>query len=308
MKYCNADETAKLLPYETLIRSVRQGIVQNITVPERQHHAIPVADGTTRTLITMPAWSDEGHLAIKLVNVSPGNAKLGLPAISAIHILFDAKTGEPVMMLDGAELTARRTAIIAALGGDALASRDAKTHLIVGAGAVARHLPGAYRAIRKFERTMIWARRIEQAHELVEALSAEGIEAHAISSLQEAAGQADVISCATMAREPLLKGEWLKTETHLDLIGAYLPEMREADDDVLIGARIWADALPGALTDSGELADPLARGIIHKSQVQGDLAKLLSRVEKCAPSGLRTIFKTVGNARWDYLCTRHLLN
>jgi len=255
----------------------------------------------------MPAWGNDGTLSVKLVNVSPGNTHKGAPAIAAIHILFEPDSGNPAMVLDGAELTARRTAMIAALGGCALASQSARVHLIVGAGAIATHLPGSFGALHRFERTLIWARRPQQATELSNHLLRLGYPVQPVSDLAEAAGGADVISCATMAREPVLRGKWLKKDAHINLIGAYLREMREADDDVLIGAEIWVDALPGALTDSGELSDPIARGVIDRSQISGDLATLLKVRQPLVERVRRTVFKSVGNARWDFLCTRHLV-
>lgn len=296
-------QTGRALPYKSLIEVLREGS-EAIVAPERQHHRISVRKRADRTLITMPAWDDCGNLGIKLVNILPDNGERQLPSICALYVVFDSDTGEPAILLNGPELTARRTAAVSALAGDYLAGTDAKTHLVVGAGAVARHLPGAFNCIRKIERTLIWARNHEKAEILAADLRNEGINAVASDNLPHAASEADIVSCATMANEPFLDADWLRPGVHVDLIGSYLPHMREAQDNVVIDAEIWVDSVPGALTDSGELAIPIKQKIISESAVQGNLAALIKQ-GRCKPTDhARTLFKSVGNARWDFICAK----
>ncbi len=305
MQIFDAVETARHLSYEIIVESLRNGLTAPIEVPERQHHRMKVAERVDRTLITMPAWDEDGVVGVKLVNVVPDNARI--PAIGAVYVLFDPDTGRPALLLDGPELTARRTAAVSALAADYLAPRTVGTHLVIGAGAVARHLPGAYGVVREIGHTLIWARKPEQARAVVESLEREGRSAEVASDLEAAVRQADVVSCATMASEPILFGAWLGAETHVDLIGSYLPHMREADDEVLKGARIWVDSLPGALVDSGELRIPLECGLINEKAVLGDLLSLAQTGGRAKSGEGRTVFKSVGNARWDFLCARGVL-
>jgi ornithine cyclodeaminase/alanine dehydrogenase-like protein (mu-crystallin family) len=294
-------ETAELLPHSKLVTWLEAGMRLAVQVPERNHHDVVVEGEPVRTLITMPAWDDSGLIGVKLVNVVPANVSRCRPSISATYVIFDSVTGEPMALLDGTVLTARRTAAVAALAGKHLSDPHARTHLIVGAGAVARHLAPAYAAVRSFKRTLVWARRPDRAAEMARELEAGGIRAVAVTDLEEGVRASDVVSCATMAERPIIRGAWLRPGSHLDLLGAYRPNMREADDDALHGAAIYADSMPGALTDAGELADPIERGAIARADILGDLRDLCLN----PPQGdgvTRTVFKSVGNARWDYLC------
>lgn len=308
MRIFDARSTAMLLPCDALVEGLRSGLSELIEVPERQHHRMEVAGRDDRTLITMPAWGPEGTLGVKLVNIVPDNRARGRPAIAAVYALFDPATGCPTVLLDGPELTARRTAAVSALAADYLAPRRIGSHLIVGAGAVASHLAEAYAAVREVDRTLVWARNRDQSRALVQRLVDAGHRAECADDLETAAGEADIVSCATMASEPVLRGRWLKPEVHVDLIGAYLPHMREADDEVLQGAHIWVDSLPGGLEDAGELAIPLKSGAIERAALRGDLRQLTAMPRQAQQRRPRTVFKSVGNARWDFLCASTALD
>lgn len=305
MRIFDAESTARLLPCAALVEALRDGLANLVNVPERQHHRMEVEGRDDRTLITMPAWDNDGVLGVKLVNVVPDNKRSGFPGIAAIYVLFDPSTGRPALLLDGPELTARRTAAVSALAASYLAPKVVETHLVVGAGAVASNLPEAYAAVREVGRTLVWARNPDQAGLLVERLHEIGRTAEAVEDLEAAVRVADVVSCATMAAEPVLRGRWLKPDVHVDLIGSYLPHMREADDEVLKGAQIWVDSLPGALMDAGELAIPLKQGTIEAEAILGNLRKL---GERRPDRSRRTVFKSVGNARWDFLCASTVLD
>ena len=223
----------------------------------------------------------------------------GLPGLHAVYLLFDAVTGVPLAQLDGSVVTSRRTAAASALAASWLARDDASHLLVVGAGQVARLLPAAYRAVRPIERVTVWARRAEAARALVDELRSQGFEAGAAARLDAAVAAADVVSCATLATEPVVHGRWLRGGQHLDLIGSFTPAMREADDDCFAGAALYVDT-DEALRKSGELLGPLSRGVFAATDVRGTLAALargevpgrLSRDE-------RTVFKSVGTALED---------
>lgn len=299
-------ETAQILPVASLVADLEANVGLPINVPERVHYGVSVAGEADRTLITMPAWDSGGQVGVKIVNVVPHNALKGKPTISAVYVVCDSQTGAPIALLDGAELTARRTAAVAALAGSKLSKVDPETHLIVGAGAVARHFAAAYSGVRDFKHTLVWARDPDKAKKLSEKLEQTGFSATAMTSLEQACREADVISCATMAAEPIILGAWLKPDVHVDLMGAYLPHMREADDATLQNALIYVDSLPGALVDAGELKIPLESGVIGRHDIQGDLRDLCkATVHRKLPR--KTVFKSVGNARFDFICANAAL-
>jgi ornithine cyclodeaminase len=296
MRIFDAQATRDALPFATLVAALRRAFAEGCEVPPRQ--ALTVSDSCTS--LVMPAWSRSGgHYGVKVVNIAPGNAALGLPGLHASYLLFDAHTGVPEACIDGSVLTTRRTAAASALAASFLARADARRLLVVGAGAVARVLPEAYRSVRPIEQVGVWARSPQKAEALAAAWRAEGLDARAHTDLAAAVAQADIVSCATLATEPLVQGRWLAPGTHLDLIGSFTPQMREADDDCFDGADLWVDT-DEALQKSGDLIGPRERGAITAAQLRGTLAGLCSGTTggRQAPPQ-RTVFKSVGTALED---------
>jgi ornithine cyclodeaminase len=295
----SADQVAYGLRFERLVPALREAFAKGATVPLRHHHGLAQADGSEATLLLMPAWQEGGYLGIKIATIHPSNGRRGLPGVFATYILCDAATGRPLAVLDGSELTARRTAAVSALGASYLARRDASALLIVGAGRVASLLPAALAAVRPIRRVAVWNVRAEGADALAEALRGEGFDAKAAPSLAEAAAEADIVSCATLATEPLIAGRWLRPGTHIDLIGSFTPAMREADDDCIARANIYVDT-KAALTESGDLAGPLARGVIGADRIAGTLGQLCAgRAAARQSDDDITLFKAVGTALAD---------
>ncbi len=298
MRIYDAEAVHAALPFDRLIAALRSAFAAGCEVPPRQAHQIVAPDGSRLTSLVMPAWTAR-HYGLKTVNIAAGNAARGLPGLHAIYLLFDAVTGVPLAQLDGAALTARRTAAASALAASWLARADARHLLVVGAGAVARWLPAAYRAVRPIERVTVWARRGAAAESLAAQLRAQGFEATAATDLGAAVSGADIVGCATLAAEPVVRGRWLRPGSHLDLIGSFTPEMREADDDCFAGALLYVDT-GEALEKSGDLLGPLSRGVLAAADVRGTLAAL-ARGEapgRRTPED-RTVFKSVGTALED---------
>ena len=302
MQIFDAQATRDALPFERLIPALREMFASGCEVPPRQVHGIEPAEGAQGEPITsliMPAWLPGRCYGVKIVNVAPGNAARGLPGLHASYLLHDARTGRPLALIDGDQITARRTAAASALAASWLAAPQAKHLLIVGAGQVARLLPEAYRVVRPIERISVWARVSERAAARAAALRAQGFDARPAADLETAAREADIVSCATLATEPVVQGRWLKAGSHLDLIGSFTPAMREADDDCFRGARLFVDT-EEALAKSGDLLGPLARGVFSAADVAGTLTSL-SRGEAPArrSNPERTVFKSVGTALED---------
>ncbi|MBW8757691.1 MAG: ornithine cyclodeaminase family protein [Burkholderiales bacterium] len=294
MRQFDLEATARRLDFPSLIAALERQFVEGCEVPARHVHAV----GDAMTALVMPAWRPGRYFGLKVVNVAPGNAARGLPGLFATYQLFDATTGAPLALIDGGELTARRTAAASALAASRLARADARRQLIVGAGRVGSLLAPAYRAVRAIDDVMVWSRDPSAAARLAAALAADGHPAHAVADLASAAGEADIVSCATLATEPLIRGEWLAPGTHLDLIGGFTPAMREADDACFAGAGVWIDTAE-ALAKAGDLLHPIGSGVLRREDVRGTLADLCAAPPSARDPAARTVFKSVGTALED---------
>ena len=302
MKLFDASATRTALSFERLVPALREAFTGDATVPPRHVHSI--GDGAERgTVLIMPAWSAH-YLGIKTINIFPGNGARGLPGLHATYVLYDARTGVPLAQMDGNEITAHRTAAAAALGASFLARDDASNLLVLGTGRVAKLLPAAHASVRPVREVHVWNHRPEGARALAAEWRAAGWNAHAVAdqpdALALAVRAADIVSCATLATAPLVRGEWLAPGTHLDLIGSFTPAMKEADPACFgHGARVFVDT-DEALLKAGDLLDAIAAGTLAAADVRATLAQLCRGERKGRSSGdERTVFKAVGTALED---------
>lgn len=238
-------------------------------------------------------------IAAKLVSVFPGNVVH--PSVQGVVVLFDGNDGAVRLVADGAAMTFRKTAADSALGVSLLAREDAATLLVVGAGGLAPHVIAAHRSVRpSLRRVLVWNRTPERAAALPDV--------EAVTDLDAAVGQADIISCVTMATVPLVRGELLRPGTHVDLIGSFTPQMREADDAALARAAVFVDTRNG-LERSGEIQHALASGALDPTDIRGDLFELCTGAVPARTSAEQiTLFKNVGGAHLDLFTARHLLD
>jgi len=294
MKILDAAQTLEALPFDRLIPALREAFLSGAEVPLRHRHDIAQSDGVTASLLLMPAWRATGFMGVKVVSVFPGNGAQGLPSVSASYLLCDGATGQHLALIDGSEITRRRTAAASALAGSFLAREDASSLLIVGSGHVAGLMAEAYRVVRPIKRVRVWNIRSAGAERLAARLGAE-----VASDLAAAVADADIVSCATLAREPLVRGEWLRPSTHVDLIGGFTPAMREADDTAVQRSRVFIDT-DAALAEAGDLIDPIAHGVLRREDIAGSLFSLCRRETpgRCNASEI-TLFKSVGSALED---------
>jgi len=302
MRIFSAAEIDGLLSFPALIDGLAAAFRGEIVTPTRHHHEI-ARPGAAATLLLMPAWTapeaQPAFLGTKVVTVFPGNGAASLPSVMGTYLLMDGATGAPLAALDGARLTLWRTAAASALAARALERPNAKRMLMVGAGALSPFLVKAHRSVRPFEDIAIWARRQEAAAEVVAMLAGEGIEARVAEDLEGEARQADLISCATLSREPLVHGRWLKRTAHLDLVGAFNLSMREADDEALQRAHVFIDT-EAALHEGGDVAVAIRAGTYEASKVSGTLAGLCrGEYDTAAERDDLTVFKSVGTALED---------
>ena len=298
MRVFDATATREALAFDRLIPALGDMFAKGCQVPPRHVHEIGAAGAERLTSLIMPAWQGR-YYGTKIINIAPGNAARGLPGLHATYLLFDAVSGVPLALMDGDEITARRTAAASALAATWLARADASHLLVVGAGRVARLLPQAYCAVRAIEQITVWTRSAEKAEALASELRNQGLPVTSALDLERAAGEADIVSCATLADSPVIRGAWLKPGSHLDLIGSFTPAMREADDDCFVGSALYVDT-EEALKKSGDLLGPIARGLVAAADLRGTLETLA----RGTASGRhdereRTVFKSVGSALED---------
>jgi len=283
-------------------------------MPTRHHHAIkePLGAGSADAmLLLMPAWTKgpSGRVGVKIVTVFPDNGQKALPSIYGQYLLLDGQTGQSLALLDGTMLTKRRTACASGLAARYLAREDAATLLMIGTGALAPHLIRVHAKVRPIREVAIWGRRPEEAEKLAQALTrslpaalGRAIAVRAVTNRRQAVGAADIVSCATLSKTPLVEGDWLREGQHLDLVGAYTPQMRESDDKAVWRARVFVDTRAGALKEAGDIVQPLANGTIDEDDVIADLAELARGQQTGRLAGDRTtitLFKSVGAALED---------
>lgn len=300
LRYYTAAEVESGLDYARLIDALSECFRRGgEAMPVRQSYDVGMLD-TPGHLLTMPAWERGKALGVKLVTVFPENAAGGIGAVSSLYTLFDGSTGQPRAMIDGEALTNRRTVAASALASRYLSRPNSKTLLLIGTGRITACLPAAHRVVRPIERVLVWGRSPQRAQELASTFSRQGFDAEPVADLPAAMARADIISCATTSTEPIIMGRHLKPGTHLDLIGAFTPQMRESDDEAVCRSRVFVDTYGGALAEAGDLLQPIAAGCMRKDDVCADLHELTSgtRPGRVADDEI-TLFKSVGAAIED---------
>jgi len=308
--YLNAQQLKARLPWPSLIDGLADIFVRDVCEPVRHHHTIAVPDEPDATLLLMPAWIEGAYFGVKQVAVFPGNSLRGIPGLNGSYLLSDARNGTPLLQLDANELTARRTAAASALASRYLSRPDSGTLLLMGAGRLASALVEAHSAIRSITQVHIWSRTQASAEALVNTLIADGVSAHycATKDLPATVAQADIISCATMAIEPIIEGHWLSPGTHLDLVGAFRPDMRETDNLAIQKSDVFVDTRAGTLAEAGDLIQAIREGAFAAEQIVAELSELCSKnsdQKHAGRAGLNkpdqaiTLFKSVGAARED---------
>lgn len=300
MRVVAASEVEQLLDDRALVEALRAAFRTGCNVPPRHHYPVKVPGGADATLLLMPAWREGGYLGVKIVSVFPDNAAKKLPSVVGSYLLMSARTGQPLAVMDGPMLTVRRTACASALAAKYLSRADAARLLMIGTGALAPHLILAHASVRPIREVLVWGRSAEKAERLAHNLDGRRLKCRATTDLEAAVRGADVISCATMTVEPLVRGEWLCPGQHIDLVGAYRPDMREADDRAIERARVYVDTYAGAMKEAGDILQPLQSGVLQEKQIAGELAELAQgRVAGRTFHNQITLFKSVGTAIED---------
>jgi len=303
MRVFSAEDLDRTLDFPALIDELAAAMRGGFVAPRRHHHPIQRAGEPVATCLLMPAWTESAsraglYLGVKLVNVFPGNSARGVASVTGLYVLQSGRTGETLAAIAGTRLTHWRTAAASALAARFLARTDAKRLLVVGAGALAPFMARAHASVRAYERIEVWNHRPEGARKLAASLAAMGLPARPADDLEAAVAEADVVSCATLATEPLIAGRWLKPGQHLDLVGAFTVSMREADDEALRRARVYVDT-EAALVEGGDVALGILGGVIDRSAVVADLPALCRGAPGRRGADEITLFKSVGAAIED---------
>ena len=306
MRVIDAGEVLARSPWPALIGCLEEAFRGRPFVPLRQVLAPPGGAGE-RHFFIMPAFGEDGSTAVKLITYLPENAARGLPTIQAAIVVFSAE-GVPLALVDGTMVTRLRTAAASALASRYLSRPDSRRLALAGTGALAPWMAAAHAAVRPIGRIDVWGRRPERAQATVEAirpLVGADVDVRAAASFEAAVREADIVSCATSSRTPLLEGRWLSPGAFVDLVGSFTPQARESDDETVRRSRIFVDTFDGTLAEAGDLIDPIARGIIRREQVEGELADLVSeRVPGRRTAKEITLYKSVGTAIADLAAAR----
>jgi ornithine cyclodeaminase len=300
MRTVDAAAVERALDFPSLIERLARMFRAGCELPTRHHHPIEVPGAAGATLLLMPAWQVGRHIGVKLVTIFPDNGKASLPSVMGVYLLIDASSGQPQALIDGPMLTLRRTAAASALASRFLARKDASRLVMVGTGALAPHLVEAHASVRPIREIRIWGRDPAKADALARRLAKPGRVVEPTSDLASAVAAADIISAATLSKTPLIEGAWLKPGQHLDLVGAYTPEMRESDDEAVRRSSVWVDTKAGALKEGGDVVQPIGSGVLDRAGVAGDLFGLCrGEVSGRAQAEEITLFKSVGTALED---------
>lgn len=288
----------RLLPMEAAIDSLEAGFGVG-SLPETPLRSI--AETGAGSLILMPGAGPQG-VGVKVVTWTAANAQRGLPLIGGVYVLFDGETQVPLAVIDGAALTALRTAAVSGLATRHLANPEASRLVVFGAGVQARAHLDAMRAVRPVERLVVVSRTRARADELAAVARELGLDA-AVGEPDHVA-EADLVCTCTTSETPLFEGSRLAEGAHVNAVGAYQANTRELDDEAIRRARVVVETREVAMAEAGDLLIPLNAGVIGPGHVVADLSELVrgARVRR-SPSDV-TVFESVGFAYEDLVVAR----
>ncbi|MCX7550944.1 ornithine cyclodeaminase family protein [Xanthomarina sp. F2636L] len=296
------DFIEKNTDFPTLISKLKEGFSStSIEVPMRHHHDFPnPKEQMDSTLLLMPAWNPSKEAGVKIVTVSPNNGVYNLPSIQGTYLYLDAHKGTIKAILSAKSLTAKRTAAASALASSYLSRKNSSSLLMIGTGALSVNLILAHASVRPIKKVYVWGRSLEKAKDICEQLSNEEFSISPIENIADVISEVDIISSATLSKTPLVLGSFLKTGQHVDLVGAYKKDMREADDEVLKKSSVFIDTYQGGLKESGDIVIPLKNGVINENDIKADLFELCTNKKQGRLNNQEiTYFKSVGHALED---------
>jgi len=300
MKHFDMKAIQTALPYPLLVDALAQGLQQFAETPARSFFS-PNQDASC--VMIMPAWRPHQMMGVKLVSVWPENNAKGESAVSAVYVLISCLDGRPLAVLDGTELTLRRTAAAAALAAKRLARDNSETLAVLGTGSLSVPLVQAHTDTMRFKNVLVWGRQFYKAQLVVNQLRELGIEVRAMSDLHKTLAMSDVVAVATTATEPFLKAAWVRPGTHISLVGAFTPQMAEAEPGLISKSQLFADCRASVLEKGGEVFQAIEQGLILDSDIIADLAELTAQSDRSWRHDAQaiTVFKSVGFALLDLI-------
>ena len=311
----NGEEVTRLLPMPECIQVMRDALAAlargEALVPLRTVMRVPRVSGFLGLMpgYISPGEGQEGALGLKAVSVFPGNAQRGIDTHQGAVLLFEADTGRLSALMDGAAITAIRTAAVSGVATDLLARRDASELAILGAGVQARTHIEAIAAIRPLRRVRIWSRNPEHAAALASELRRRvKISIEAAASAEAAVREADIVATVTASPEPILERGWLKEGVHINAVGSSIPTSREIDTATMVAARLFVDRRESALAEAGDLLIAMAEGAVKGDHVQAELGEVIigKNPGRRSPHDL-TLFKSLGLAVEDVASAAYLI-
>ncbi len=300
MKYFDMKAIQTALPYPLLVEALAQGLQQFAQTPARSFFS-PNQDASC--VMIMPAWRPHQMMGVKLVSVWPENNAKGESAVSAVYVLISCLDGRPLAVLDGTELTLRRTAAAAALAAKRLARENSETLAVLGTGSLSVPLVQAHTDTMRLKNVLVWGRQFHKTQRVVKQLKGLGIEVRAMGDLEETLALSDVVAVATTATEPFLKADWVKPGTHISLVGAFTPQMAEAEPVLMARSQLFADCRASVLEKGGEVFQAIKQGLVLDSDIIADLAELTAQSDRNwrHDGQAITVFKSVGFALLDLI-------
>ncbi|MGI9482618.1 MAG: ornithine cyclodeaminase [Hyphomicrobiales bacterium] len=308
--YIDADTLNEILDFPTLADALEKA---HRLEPPLLDSALLEHDAGGETpdgFYVLPAWFPGLAMGAKIISILPQNPSKQepMPAVHALYPIFDGETGKPRAVIDGTAMTYWKTAADSALGSRCLSREDASRLVMVGAGDLSPWLVRAHCAVRKnICKVSIWNRTGAKAEAVAAHLQDFQPNVEAVRDLAAAVSEADIICCATSATEPVIEGNWLKPGAHIDLVGGFTPQMREADDEVISRARLFMDSEWFSLK-TGDLSQPLEEGIIDRGEIT-DLFQLCRRERPGRQTDDEiTLFKNAGGGHLDLMTAMHILS
>jgi alanine dehydrogenase len=304
MKILTDTDIRESLKWPDVLRTLERAFNLRYRTPKA--FAMPERVGISfekNSFLTMPCADSDGWFGVKQVSVIPENPQRSKPSVQAWYTLFDT-TGTPTLACSATLLTKFRTSAVSAVAANHLAEKDAKTLLVIGTGSLAPWMAEAHTQVRDYETILVWGRNAAKAETTAQDISGRTPKpVKVVNNLESAVREADVISVATTSRTAILKGAWLQGEQHIDLVGAFVPEMIEADADVVKVSSVYVDDLHACKVEAGDLIQAEKHGWVWEN-VQGDLAKVVA--EKPVRRNI-TLFKSVGLALEDLVVAKLLV-
>lgn len=300
MKVISAEEVHAALSYPQLIDALEEAYAKEFTMPPRQVFLLDEEDDNHDAFALLPSWNSD-VIGVKAFTYFP-NPKPGNKSLYSQILLFNRENGEPLALVDGTSVTFWRTAGISGLATRMLSREDSSTMLLLGTGNLAPYMIHANASVRNLKKILVWGRDTSKAEAVIKGVEGEysGIEFAAVTDLQSACGEADIIVSATGSHEPLVMGDWVKPGTHTDFIGNHHATKRECDTALVVKSRVFADSRVNLFKEGGEILVPISEGKFSKEDVAGELTEMCARSIPLRQNDEEiTLFKSIGMAMSD---------